>query len=80
MLRLQCNQNQLFALCSWIKTRHNGRSFTNEPRLGKLWLLSTHSRGDKADRKAVMEASGPAEQPLQAGSTQDFSRANEHLP
>ncbi len=36
-------------------------------RLERLWHRRTHYRGDKADRKPVMEASGPANSLLRLG-------------
>lgn len=74
-----------FVLCNWIKTgapRHAVKSSPDEPRLEKLWLLSTNRGGDKADRQPVMEGCGPAEHSPQAGSTQEqmttFCKATRH--
>ena len=73
----------LYLLCNWIKIgapTHMDKSSPDEPRLEKLWLLSTQSGVDKAKTQPMIERCGPAEQSPQAGSTQDFNGANEHLP
>lgn len=82
MQRLQNHRvtNSNFLYCvTGLTQQHSGRSSPGEPRLEKIWLLPTHCGSDKAEGQHVMEGCGPAEQPLRAGSTQDFSGANEHL-
>lgn len=85
MPRLQrhSEQPQFVVLCNWIKTTastHAGRSTSpDQPGLEKLQLWTTNSGGDTAERQPVMDGCGPAELPPRAGSTQDFSGANEHL-
>lgn len=78
----RATNTNFFVLCNWIKTRaprHAVKSSPDEPRLEKLWQLSTNCGCDKADRQPVMGGCGPAEPSPQAGSTQDFTRANDHL-